>query len=399
MEEKQELRKLSEEGQELENLRVRKAVWVQEQIQRQREAEDALFAQIKQEQQALDALRDSISQNMECTREARKYNQEFRENMDAQVYAMYGITEDKLQGMREYRNAYYRGCAFSLFFLSVVLVVLCGILHGFQSQLCLFMATFTGIQGTLLNQEGRRGRILNFCCKVLYLLMFPLMMVIFICYELKYPEYGLFLPIFTIFGIVVLVAGTSAYFLHNPYRRDRRAVEEAKGTIRDIGKAARKEVRRNRKARERAEKREAQKQQRLQKLAGKKRQRLQKRARHKLQRQQARAGRKERMLSLLKRGQDVKGSMKEVAGGIAGKAQGEIPVQEIGVAEESARQAEEELQEGIEALMAESARQAEEEAQGEIPVQETVVAEESAPQAEEELQEGIEALVEAEGPE
>ena len=258
---KQERKNISEE-QKLENLRIRKTQWVQDQIQRQREAEDALFVQMKQEQEVLDALRDTINQNMECSREARKYNQEFQESMDAQVFAMYGITQDKLQGMREYKNAYYRGCAFSLFLLSVILVVLCGVLHGFHSEICLFMTAFTGIQGTLLAQDERRSKILNYGCKILYLFMFPLMMVIFVCYELKYPEYDLLLPIFTIFGMVVLVLGTLAYFLHNPYRGDSRMVQAAKDTIRDIEKTARREIKKNRKTREKSEKKDRRKKQR-----------------------------------------------------------------------------------------------------------------------------------------
>lgn len=256
MEEKKQLQNISEEQQKRENLRIRKTQWIQEQIQRQREAEDTLFAQIQQEQEVLDALKMSINQNMECTKEAKKYNQEFQQHMDAQVFAMYGITEDKLQGMREYRNAYYQGCAFSLFFLSIVLVALCGILHGFQSEICLFMLAFSGIQGALLAQEKKRKRWFHLLCKTLYLLMFPLMMVIFVCYELNYPEYGLLLPIFTIFGIGVLVIGTAAYFLYNPYRGDKRVVEEARDTIREIEKTARKEIKRNRKIREKAEKKE-----------------------------------------------------------------------------------------------------------------------------------------------
>ena len=199
---------------------------------------------------------------MECSRESRKYNQEFQESMDAQVFAMYGITQDKLQGMREYKNAYYRGCAFSLFLLSVILVVLCGVLHGFHSEICLFMTAFTGIQGTLLAQDERRSKILNYGCKILYLFMFPLMMVIFVCYELKYPEYDLLLPIFTIFGMVVLVLGTLAYFLHNPYRGDSRMVQAAKDTIRDIEKTARREIKKNRKTREKSEKKDRRKKQR-----------------------------------------------------------------------------------------------------------------------------------------
>lgn len=357
MEEKQELRKLSEEEQNMENLRIRKTEWIQEQIQRQREAEDALFEQMKQEQQALDALRGSMSQNMECTREARKYNQEFQEMMNAQVYAMYGITEDKLQGMREYRNAYYQGCAFSLFFLSVVLVALCGVLHGFQSELCLFMAAFTGIQGALLNQEGRRSKWMNVCSRALYLLMFPLMMVIFICYELKYPEYQLLLPVFTIFGIVVLVLGTTAYFLYNPYRGDRRTVEEARDTIRNIEKTARKEVKKNRKLREREEKRDSQKQQRQRRRDEHRQQRQQKRDEHRQQRQQKRDKRKQHRiqeftdrqwgLSLFKRKQAAEEFPAKVAGALEEHVQEKIEqISELCALEESEEncQAEEKIE-------------------------------------------------------
>ena len=202
-------------------LKIQKTEWIYDQIQKQREAEDALFERIRQEQEVLDRLNQSIGDNMEHTKEARKYNQEFQERMDAQVYAMYGITEDKLQGIREYKNAYYRGCAFSLFLLSVVLVVLCGVLHGFQSQICLFMIAFSGVEGTLLAQPQSRTKILEIICKSLYLLIFPLMMVVFICFELGYREYRIILPWLAVFAICVLVLGTAAYFFYNPYRKER----------------------------------------------------------------------------------------------------------------------------------------------------------------------------------
>ena len=89
-------------------------------------------------------------------------------------------------------------------------------------------------------------------------------MVIFVCFELKYLEYDLLLPIFLLFGMAALLIGTASYFLHNPYRADRRVVEEAKDTIRDIEKTARKEVKKNRKTREKAERKEIRKRQKSQ---------------------------------------------------------------------------------------------------------------------------------------
>lgn len=280
-EQKKEFQNTTPEGREKENIRIQKTEWIYSQIQKQREAEDTLFEQIRQEQDVLDKLNQSIENNMERTREARRYNQEFQEHMDSQVYAMYGITEDKLQGIREYRNAYYQGCAFSLFLLSVILVILCGVLHGFQSQICLFMIAFSGIEGALLTQEKKRGKILDMICKILYLLMFPLMMVVFVCFELNYPEYHVILPILAVFGICVLVIGTAAYFCYNPYRKEKRSIGAAKDTIREIEKTAKKEIRKSKKSREKTEKqqkklleKEAIRQQKLLEKEEKKQQRL-----------------------------------------------------------------------------------------------------------------------------
>ncbi len=272
---------------ERENIRIQKAEWIYSQIQKQREAEDELFAQLRQEQDVLDNLCQSIENNMERTKEARRYNQEFQEHIDTQVYAMYGITEDKLQGIREYRNAYYQGCAFSLFLLSVVLVALCGFLHGFGSQICLFMIAFSGIEGALLAQGKQRGKALDLLCKALYLLMFPLMMAVFVCFELGYPEYRIMLPILAIFGICVLVLGTAAYFFYNPYRNEKKKASVAKDTIREIEKTARKEVRKNQKSREKSEKKQ-------QKLLGRKAAKQQKQLEKEEKQQQKRLEKEEK---------------------------------------------------------------------------------------------------------
>ncbi len=275
-------------------LKIQKTEWIYRQIQRQRQAEDALFERICKEQEVLDRLKADIEGNMEQTKEARKYNREFQERMDAQVYAMYGITEDKLQGIQEYKNAYYRGCAFSLFLLSVLLVALCGFLHGFQSQVCLSMLAFAGMEGTLLAKPQGRGKVMDMVCKVLYLLIFPLMMVVFICFELGYREYHMILPWLSIFGICLLIVGTASQFFYNPYRKERKNIGAAKDTIREIEKAARKEVRKDQKSRAKTEKKqqkllgreaarqrkllekEEKRQQRLSEISGKRRELLEK---------------------------------------------------------------------------------------------------------------------------
>ena len=226
-----------------ESLRIQKSQWIKEQIKRQREAEDAVLEQMIEEQRVIDGLNSDINENLDRTRESRKFNQEFQEKINTQIYEMNGITEDKLKGMREYKNAYYQGCAFSLFLLSVVMIGICGVLHGFESQICLFMIACTGVEGALLAQDKWRNKLVNILCKLLYLMVFPVMMVIFVCYELKYPEYDLF-----------LIIGTAAFFFYDPYKQDKKRVKNAKDYISEVEKIAKKQVKKNQKLRAKEEK-------------------------------------------------------------------------------------------------------------------------------------------------
>lgn len=237
-----------------ESLRIQKSQWIKEQIKRQREAEDAVLEQMIEEQRVIDGLNSDINENLDRTRESRKFNQEFQEKINTQIYEMNGITEDKLKGMREYKNAYYQGCAFSLFLLSVVMIGICGVLHGFESQICLFMIACTGVEGALLAQDKWRNKLVNILCKLLYLMVFPVMMVIFVCYELKYPEYDFFLPYFAMGIVVVLIIGTAAFFFYDPYKQDKKRVKNAKDYISEVEKIAKKQVKKNQKLRAKEEK-------------------------------------------------------------------------------------------------------------------------------------------------
>ena len=244
-----------------ESMRVQKTEYIRQQMRKRQEQEDALMAQLLQEQRVIDGLQQKINENLEQTEASGKYNKEFKESMNAQIYALHGISEDKLEGMREYRNAYYQGSAFSLFLLSAALIVLCGALHGFQSEICVFMLAYTGIEGALLAQGTKRWKIVDGLCRLLYLLIFPAMMAMFVCYELDYPAYGIFLPYATAAGVAVLVFATLSYFLYSPYRKVKKQVREAKHHIGDIEKTARTEVRRNQKQREKEEKKADRRQQ------------------------------------------------------------------------------------------------------------------------------------------
>ena len=237
-----------------ESMRIKKSEWIRDQIRRQREAEDAILEQMFEEQKVIDSLNEDINENLNRTTESRKFNQEFQQKMNTQIYEMNGVTEDKLKGIREYKNAYYQGCAFSLFLLSVVMIVICGVLHGPDSQVCLFMIACAGVEGALLAQDKWRNKFLSAICKVLYLLIFPIMMAAFVCYELEYPEYELFLPYFAIGIVVVLIIATAAFFLYDPYKADKKRVKDAKDSIAEVEKIAKRQVKKSQKIRQKEEK-------------------------------------------------------------------------------------------------------------------------------------------------
>ena len=104
------------------------------------------------------------------------------------------------------------------------------------------MAFFTAIEGTLLTNGKKCVALFDTVIRVLYLLLFPAMMVIFVCYELGFKEYGLLCPIFTAVGLIILCIGSISYFVYDPYRQDRKDRRRAENYLRDMERAAQKDV-------------------------------------------------------------------------------------------------------------------------------------------------------------
>ena len=222
------------------NPRIGKVRKLEEEVKRQNELEQLRTRRIRKEQEYIEQMSKAVEDHLRNTREEQRYNEEFERLIRKDVYQMHGISEDKLQGMTEYRNALYRGTAFGMFFLSLILTGICGYLHGFGSELCIFMAFYTAIEGTLLNNGKRQHAILDVLTRILYL--FPVMLIVFVCYELEFTEYAFIVPALTIAGVVLLMLGAVSYFLYDPYRLDRKNHKKANHYIRDIEKAAIKEV-------------------------------------------------------------------------------------------------------------------------------------------------------------
>ena len=239
------------------NPRIGKVMRLEEEVQRQSEIEKLRSRRIRQEQEYIDRMSLSVENHLRNTKEEQRYNEQFEERIRTEVYRMHGISEDKLQGMTEYRNAWYQGTAFAMFFLSLVLIAICGILHGFGSEICIFMAFYTAIEGALLSNGRKQSLFFTVLTKGVYLLLFPVMLVTFTCYELGFEEYALLVPVFAVAGVVVLMIGALSYFLYDPYRMDRRNRKKANRYIVEIEKAALKEVRLKERAFAKHEKKQA----------------------------------------------------------------------------------------------------------------------------------------------
>ena len=239
------------------NPRIGKVMRLEEEVQRQSEIEKLRSRRIRQEQEYIDRMSLSVENHLRNTKEEQRYNEQFEERIRTEVYRMHGISEDKLQGRTEYRNAWYQGTAFAMFFLSLVLIAICGILHGFGSEICIFMAFYTAIEGVLLSNGRKQSLFFTVLTKGVYLLLFPVMLVTFTCYELGFEEYALLVPVFAVAGVVVLMIGALSYFLYDPYRMDRRNRKKANRYIVEIEKAALKEVRLKERAFAKQEKKQA----------------------------------------------------------------------------------------------------------------------------------------------
>lgn len=243
-----------------ESLRIQKAEWVKQQAEKQRAIEDAAWERLLQEQEILNERNRSIEEDMERTRQMQRYHADCLEDLNTQVFALHGLTADKLQGMKEYKNARYQGVAAAVFIISAAFAVLCGWLYGFTSRICLFMIACLGIEGALLSQEGRRGRLLDRICRFLYLFPLPGMAAVFVCYEFEIPECEFVMTVCALAGVVLLGIGTVSYFVYNPYRGDKKKVREAKDDLREIQQIAKQAVRKNQKAKKKEEARAARRQ-------------------------------------------------------------------------------------------------------------------------------------------
>lgn len=216
-----------------ESERIQRAEWIHEQVKLQREAEDEAWEKIMEEQKLLTERRRSIDADINSNKELKRYHEDCMEDITDQVYSLHGISVDKLEGIKEYKNALFRGEAFIVFCISVIMAAIVAYAYGPTSQLCLYILMCVGAEGALLSQKRKN---------ILFFIPLILIAAEMIGYKL-YPQY---LEYVTIVGealaLLLMMIGTVGYFVHNPYRKDRKNIKAAKSDLKELHKVARKSV-------------------------------------------------------------------------------------------------------------------------------------------------------------
>lgn len=231
-----------------ESERIQRAEWIHEQVKLQRRMEDEAWEKLMEEQKLLTERRRSIDEDIDRNRELKRYHEGCMEDITDQVYSLHGISADKLEGMKEYKNALFRGEAFIVFAISVIMAALAAYAYGPTSQICLFMLVCIGTEGALLSQK--RKNILFFI---------PLLMIaaVMISYKL-YPEYLAYVIMAgEAIALLLVIVSTAGYFMHNPYRKDKKNIRAAKSDLKELHKVARKSVKKNQKNRVKLEAKQA----------------------------------------------------------------------------------------------------------------------------------------------
>ena len=231
-----------------ESERIQRAEWIHEQVKLQREAEDEAWEKIMEEQKLLTERRRSIDADINSNRELKRYHEDCMEDITDQVYSLHGISVDKLEGIKEYRNALFRGEAFIVFCISVIMAAIVAYAYGPTSQLCLYILMCVGAEGALLSQKRKN---------ILFFIPLIMIAVELIGYKL-YPQY---LEYVTMAGealaLLLMMIGTVGFFVHNPYRKDRKNIKAAKSDLKELHKVAKKSVKKNKKSRIKSEAKEA----------------------------------------------------------------------------------------------------------------------------------------------
>lgn len=237
-----------------EDIIVQEKNWLEERTRQQREAEDTYRKELIEKQKLLDERRKTQADNFYDNKKLQYYNRMHEAEQTELIYSLHGISSDKVEGMREYKNALFQGAAVMLFFTGLALSVYSYFKFGVESSTFLILIALLATQTALLPKSyevkaGIYGRI----CRILSLLPTPLMGLIVASNSLHFLPGILMLEIASAMALTLCFIGAFGFYVRNPYRKTRGLLRKASLDIKDIKKTASKTVKKNIKLRKKLE--------------------------------------------------------------------------------------------------------------------------------------------------
>lgn len=227
---------------DIKNPKIGKVLALEEDAKKQYELELERKKKIQVEQEYVNQMIENVERHLVSTREEERLNSEFERKIQTEIYRMHGISEDKLEGMEERDNAIFQGIALATFIISILIFALCSYLHGITSEISIFTAFFTAIEGTLLSKGKKENKILETIIRTIYMILLPVIIVAFILFEANPALYAVIMPYCIVVGVVILMVGAISYFIYNPYRTAKQNRRKADSYIKEMEKVARKDV-------------------------------------------------------------------------------------------------------------------------------------------------------------
>jgi len=239
-----------------EDLIVQEREWMKNRMDEQRAIEDRQREEIFEKQKMLDEMRKDQAEFFAQSKQMKIYNQMHEEEQRDQIYAIHGVSVDKFQGMKEYKNALYQGTQIILLFVDIILCAGAAFLYGFSANVFVLFAALFAARISLLPREHKGSlnqNLYSFLSKVFSFLPTPLMILVLVVKETALMNIDTAILICTIAAVALSAFGALDYYVRNPYREDKKACREAKADIKSLEKDARKAVSKNIKYRHRLE--------------------------------------------------------------------------------------------------------------------------------------------------
>lgn len=231
-----------------EDLVVQEDEWLRSMAEEKRIEEVRLREELFEKQKLLEKRRKELSESMDQTRQMQLYNRMHDEEQRDQVYELHGISMDKVQGMKEYKNALYQGAQIILFFVDIVIGVVSAMNYGYESPIFISCIALMAAQTTLLPREHHgllNKSLYSVISIVLSFIPTALMGILFVSDKIPFVSDLPVVFICACVSVVLCAVGALDYYNRNPYRESRKAAREAASEYRALKRGAAKTVKKN----------------------------------------------------------------------------------------------------------------------------------------------------------